>query len=70
VVRARAKLGANEISEEEFEVITGADRRVRQEEEASFEMMVRTGQLMKNLDAPGEYINLLTGCVVVRQHAP
>jgi hypothetical protein len=74
VVSARAKLGANEISEEEFEVIARADRRLREEEEkeeeASFEMMVRTGQLMKNLDAPGEYIDILTGCVVVRQQAP
>jgi len=61
---AQKKAEANIISEEELALLAAADERKRKVEEEEIQQMICTGQLMKNLDKPGEYINVLTGATV------
>lgn len=69
VAIAQKKLQEQVISEAEFAIIAAADQKRRQQVEADLQVMIRSGQLMKNLDKPGEYINLMTGAVI-RPHEP
>jgi len=61
---AQKKAEANIISKEELALLAAADERKRKVEEEEIQQMICTGQLMKNLDKPGEYINVLTGATV------
>jgi hypothetical protein len=70
VATAQKKLQEQVISKEEFAIIAAADQKRQKQDQEDWDYMIQTGQLMKNLDRPGEFINILTGAIVVQPKEP